>query len=80
MKVDKFSISLDPDLGDDVRRAAKRSGMPVSTWVAEAAASRLRQEAFAEFIALWEGEHGEFTAEEMAEARADLGIPEAKPA
>lgn len=75
MKVDKLSVSFDPDLGDAVRTAAKRSGRGLSRWLAEAAAGRLRAEALAEFLEGWEAIHGELTAEELARATAELGLP-----
>lgn len=75
VKVDKLSVSFDPDLGDAVRAAAKRSGRGLSRWLAEAAAARLRAEALAEFLDTWEAEHGELTAEELARAHAELGLP-----
>ena len=40
MKVDKLSISFEPGLGDAVRAVAQ-AGQPVSSWLAEAAASKL---------------------------------------
>jgi hypothetical protein len=74
MKVDKLSISFDPDLGAAVRSAAAQAGQPVSSWLAEAAASKLRAEALAEFLAGWEAEHGVLTAEEVARAERELGL------
>jgi hypothetical protein len=74
MKVDKLSISFDPDLGDAVRSAAAQAGQPVSSWLAEAAASKLRAEALAEFLTAWEAEHGALTAEEVARAERELGL------
>jgi hypothetical protein len=74
MKVDKLSISFDPDLGDAVRSAAAQAGKPVSSWLAEAAASKLRAEALAEFLSAWEAEHGALTAEEVARAERELGL------
>jgi hypothetical protein len=74
MKVDKLSISLDPDLGDAVRAAARKAGQPLSTWLAEAAAAKLRSEAFREFLAEWEAEHGPITPEELERAREELGL------
>jgi hypothetical protein len=74
MKVDKLSVSFDPDLGDAVRAAAKRSGRGLSGWLAEAAAARLRAEALADFLDGWEADHGELTAEELARANAELGL------
>ena len=75
MKVDKLSVSFDPDLGDAVRAAARRSGRGLSGWLAEAAAARLRSEALSDFLDTWEAEHGAFSAEELARATAELGIP-----
>lgn len=75
MKVDKLSVSFDPDLGDAVRAAAQRSGRGLSGWLAEAAAARLRAEALTDFLDGWEAEHGELTAEELARATVELGLP-----
>ena len=74
MKVDKLSISFEPELGDAVRSAAAQAGKPVSSWLAEAAASKLRAEALAEFLANWETEHGALTAQEIARAERELGL------
>ena len=72
MKVDKLSISFDPELGDAVRSAAAQAGKPLSSWLAEAAASKLRAEALAEFLDGWEAEHGVLTAQELARAEREL--------
>jgi hypothetical protein len=73
VKVDKMSISMDPQLGDDVRVAAERAGMSVSAWLAGAAAARLRKQALVDALADWQARHGKFTAAELAKARAELG-------
>lgn len=75
MNVDKLSVSFDPDLGDAVRAAAKRSGRGLSGWLADAATARLRAEALAEFLDTWEAEHGELTSGELARAAEELGLP-----
>ncbi len=75
MKVDKLSVSFDPDLGDAVRAAAARSGRGLSGWLADAAAARLRAEALADFLDSWEAQHGSLTAEELAQAAQELGLP-----
>jgi hypothetical protein len=72
--VDKMSISFDPELGDAVRSAAAQAGKPLSSWLAEAAASKLRAEALAEYLAGWEAEHGALTAEEIARAERELDV------
>ncbi len=74
MKVDKLSVSFDPELGDAVRSAAAQAGKPLSSWLAEAAASRLRAEALEKFLAGWESEHGVLSAEEIARAERELGV------
>lgn len=77
MKVDKLSVSFDPDLGDAVRAAAERSGSGVSGWLAQAAEAKLRADALSDFLDAWETEHGPLTAEELATAAAELGVPRA---
>ena len=46
----------------------------MSSWLAEAAASKLRAEVLAEFLATWESEHGVLTREEVARAEHELGL------
>jgi hypothetical protein len=74
VKVDKLSISFDPDLGDAVRGAARQRGSSLSAWLAEAAASKLRAEALADYLDEWEATHGRLTEEELTAAAARLGI------
>jgi hypothetical protein len=80
VKVDKLSVSFEPELGDAVRSAAAKARKPVSSWLAEAAASKLRAEALAEFLADWEADHGVLTAEELAKAERELGLAASDPA
>jgi hypothetical protein len=75
VKVDKMSVSFEAELGDAVRSAAAQAGKPLSSWLAEAAASKLRAEALAEFLTDWEAEHGALTAGELARAERELGLP-----
>ena len=75
MKVDKLSVSFDPDLGDAVRAAARHRGGGVSRWLADAAVTKLRSEALADFLDAWEAEHGSLTAAELATAAAELSLP-----
>ena len=74
MKVDKLSVSFEPDLGDAVRLAAKRSGRGLSRWLAEAAAAKLRAEALGDFLDAWEAEHGALTPKELATAAVELQL------
>lgn len=75
VKVDKLSVSFEPDLGDAVRAAARRRGGGLSRWLAEAAAAKLRAEALADFLDSWEAENGPLTGDELAAAAAELGLP-----
>lgn len=74
MKVDKMSISLDPELGDEVRGAARKAGVGLSAWLAGAAAARLRADALRDFLDEWEWDQGPLTAEELVRAEAELGL------
>jgi hypothetical protein len=77
--VDKMSVSFESALGDDIRQAARRAGLPLSTWLAEAAAEKLRGDALDEFLADWQAEHGAFTPEELVEADRSLGLMPNRP-
>lgn len=68
MPVDRFSITMDPELGKAVREAAEAEGMSVSAWVARAAEDRVRLKLLAEYFEEWEAEHGAITEDEMAAA------------
>lgn len=72
--VDRFSITMPPDLGDAVRRAAERDGTSVSSWLSEAAAQRLRNDLLGAALDAWESEDGAFSDDELAQAAAALGL------
>lgn len=72
--VDRFSITMPPDLGDAVRRAAERDGTSVSSWLSAAAAQRLRNELLGAALDAWESEDGAFSDDELAQAAAALGL------
>jgi hypothetical protein len=71
-QVDRFSVTMPPDLGHAVREAAARQGMSVSTWLGEAAADRLRNELLGAALDEWEAEDGTFSDEELDAAAAAL--------
>ena len=72
--IDRLSITLEPKLGAAARRAAKKAKVSLSTWIAEATADRLRNEALGEALDLWETEDGAFTPDELAEAAKTLAL------
>lgn len=63
MQVDRFPVTLDPDLGQAVREAAALSGISMSRWMGEAAAGRLRNQRLGAALDVWETEDGAFTDE-----------------
>jgi hypothetical protein len=73
MQVDRLSITLEPRLGAAVRKAAKRAGLSVSAWIAEATAARVRNEALRDALDSWDAEDGPLTASELEDAARSLG-------
>ena len=69
-----MSVSFEAAVGDDIRRAARAAGVGLSSWLADAAARKLRADALREFLDEWEAEHGAPTPEELARAEAELGL------
>jgi hypothetical protein len=72
--VDRFSITMVPELGDAVRVAAREAGISVSAWLSAAAGDRLRNDLLGAALDEWELEHGSFTDEELERATAALGL------
>ncbi len=78
MKVDKISVSFDPDLGDAVRGAASRADRGLSGWLAEAAQAKLRSEALGDFLDDWEAEHGALSTDQLVTATTELRLDVAR--
>ena len=70
--VDRFSVTMAPELGAAVREAAVRQGTSVSAWLASAAAQQLRNELLGAALDEWEAEDGAFSEAELDTARAAL--------
>jgi hypothetical protein len=75
MQVDRLSVTMDPQLGEAVRRAAARCGVSMSRWLADAAADHLRNQLLGAALDTWESEAGPFTDAELAEAAQALKAP-----
>ena len=73
-QVDRFSVTMPPEIGAAVRDAATRQGTSVSNWLAAAASQRLRNELLGAFLDVWEAEDGPFNDEELDAAAAALGV------
>ena len=78
MKVAKLSISFDPKLGNQVRAAARKARAPLSSWLAQAAAAKLRTDALGKFLDDWEEQYGNLSQEELARASKELSPPAKK--
>lgn len=74
MQVDRLSITLEPRLGAAVRKAAKRAGLSVSAWIAEATAARIRSQALRDALDAWDAEDGPLTKDEVEAAARKLGV------
>ena len=66
----KLAITVDPEVHAGIVEAAAAEGVSVSAWVTQAAWRRLRIQQGLAAVAEWQAEHGAFTAEERAAARA----------
>lgn len=72
MTVERVTVSLESELAEAVREAADADAQNVSAWIADAARRRLVTRGLRDVVAEWESEHGSFTDEELAVARARL--------
>ena len=68
----KLAITVDPDIHENILVAAALDGVSVSAWMTTAAREALQRRAGLAAVALWEKQHGRFTAEEMIEARRSV--------
>jgi len=71
-QVDRFSVTMPPDVGAAVRDSAARQGTSVSNWLVAAAAQRLRNELLGAALDAWEAEDGPFSDKELNAAAVAL--------
>jgi hypothetical protein len=67
-----MAITVAPEVHAGVVAAAAAEGVSVSAWMTEAARRALKLRDGLAAVAEWEAEHGAFTPEELAAARAEL--------
>lgn len=72
MAVKKISVALDPDVVEAAGAAAESHGQSLSSWLNDAARSRLVLERGRQAVQEWQDENGGLTAEERASAEALL--------
>jgi predicted transcriptional regulator len=72
MVMRKVTITLDEHLVAAMTVAAREAGVPLSRMIASAAEREMRRRFGLAAVAEWEAEHGAFTPEELAAARAEM--------
>ena len=70
MTVERLTVSLESELAIAVREAADADEQNVSAWLADAARRQLANRGLRDIVAAWEHEHGAFSGDELAAARA----------
>ena len=70
MTVERLTVSIETELAVAVREAAAADDQNVSSWLADAARRHLANRGLRDVVAAWEREHGAFSDEELAAARA----------
>jgi hypothetical protein len=78
MATKKVTITLPEELIEALGAAAREDDVPLSRLVASAAERELRRRAGRRLVADWQAEHGAFTAEELAAARAEMASADAE--
>jgi len=66
----KRSISMPPELDAEIAAAAAEAGLSYSAWLAETARKEFTIRAGLAAVSQFEQDHGDFTAEEIADADA----------
>ena len=77
MATRKVTITLSDELANALGVAARADGVPLSRLVASAAERELRRRLGQQLIQQWQQEHGAFTADELAAARAEIAAADA---
>ncbi|WP_431906154.1 ribbon-helix-helix domain-containing protein [Micromonospora carbonacea] len=78
MAARKITVTLPEELVEALGAAAREDGVPLSRLVASAAESELRRRVGRRLVAEWQAEHGAFTVEELAAARAEMAAADAQ--
>lgn len=78
MAVKKVTVTLPEELVEALGAAAREDGVPLSRLVASAAEGELRRRVGRRLVADWQAEHGAFTVEEIAAARAEMAAADAQ--
>jgi hypothetical protein len=75
----KPTISIDPDLYQEVKADAEKRGLSFSAWVEGAIRRRIAREIAADLVAEHEAQHGPIPEKFRARARREMGLPPRRP-
>jgi len=78
MATKKVTVTLPEELVEALGAAAREDGIALSRLVASAAEWALRRRVGRQMVNDWQDEHGAFTAEELAAARAEMAAADAQ--
>ena len=78
MATRKVTVTLPEELIAAIGELARSQGIPISRVVAQAAAREVRLEEGRRAVREWQEEHGPFTPEELARARAQSAAADAE--
>jgi hypothetical protein len=78
MAMKKVTVTLPEELVEALGTAAHEDGVPLSRLVTRAAESELRRRVGRRLVADWQAEHGTFTVEELAAAKAEMAAADAQ--
>lgn len=75
MAAAKPTISIDPDLYEEVKADAEKRGLSFSAWVEGAIRRRIAREIAADLVAEYEAQHGPIPEKLRAQVRREMGLP-----
>jgi hypothetical protein len=75
----KPTISIDPDLYEEVKADAEKRGLSFSAWVEGAIRRRIAREIATDLVAEYEAQHGPIPEKLRAQARREMGFPPPAP-
>jgi predicted transcriptional regulator len=78
MAARKVTITLDEDLLEAMAGMARDTDVPLSRLIASAAEREMRRRIGLAAVAKWEAEHGAFTPDELAAARAEMAAADSE--
>jgi hypothetical protein len=79
MAAAKPTISIDPDLYEEVKADAEKRGLSFSAWVEGAIRRRIAREIAGDLVAEYEAQHGPIPEKLRTQARREMGLPPRTP-